>query len=51
MVQTRRKKAVNKTGVTTRGGAVLVPPSQPERLDTDANSTSEVAKVSQLGNS
>ena len=48
MVQTRRKKAVNKAGVTTRGGAVLAPPSQPERLDTDANKTSEVVKVSEL---
>ena len=48
MVETRRKKAANKEGVTTRGALSEEKPTEAKRLDT-VKQTAGVSKVSLAG--
>ena len=49
MVETRRKKAANKEGVTTRGAQELKMSTEPKRLDAVDKQTSGASKVSPVG--
>ena len=48
MVETRRKKAANKEGVTTRGAQLGEVPTEAKRLDT-VKQTAGASKVSPVG--
>ena len=48
MVQTRRKKMNLTKGVTTRGGASMALPEEPERLDTGVESSAAPITVGDL---